>query len=136
MGGRVRRGTEERVTRLRELRRGDRPTAANERYRLETTSNRGADEVYLNCDAGRTTMAVLDVEPAKREWRVRDLCASRRLVRIGASERGSRDRDFVSESRSEWCSNKSDFETGADTRFTAEAELGCQSATVLLDLLP
>ena len=63
-------------------------------------------------------MAVLDVEPAKREWRVRDLCASRRLVRIGASERGSRDRDFVSESRSEWCSNKSDFETGADTRFT------------------
>ena len=81
-------------------------------------------------------MAVLDVEPAKREWRVRDLCASRRLVRIGASERGSRDRDFVSESRSEWCSNKSDFETGTDTRFTAEAELGWQSATVLLDLLP
>ena len=62
-------------------------------------------KLFLNFDAGRTTNAVLDVEPAKREWRVRDLCASRRLVRIGASERSARDRDFVSEGRSEWCSN-------------------------------
>ena len=90
MGGRVLEDAEERVTRLRELRRGDRPTAANER--LETTSNRGADEgFFLNFDAGRTTSAVLDVEPAKRGWRVRDLRASRRFVRIGASERGARD---------------------------------------------
>jgi hypothetical protein len=59
---------------------------------LETTSNRGADEgFFLNFDAGRTTSAVLDVEPAKRGWRVRDLRASRRFVRIGASERGARD---------------------------------------------
>ena len=43
--GELQDATPDNVTRLRELRRGDRPTAANER--LETTSNRGADEGFF-----------------------------------------------------------------------------------------